>query len=127
MYESALPAGARNSISDVDGVTVGHYTLISGEGAADPGWRPGNGPYRTGVTVILPHAGNLYDEKVAAAVHTINGFSAHAGRSSLIAWRGKVAAPKTFLVHGELPAMQALKDALPGDVSMPKIGEEATI
>ncbi|MFO1137381.1 MAG: MBL fold metallo-hydrolase [Rhodoblastus sp.] len=64
---------------------------------------------------------------VRASVHTINGFSAHAGRSSLIAWRGKVAAPKTFLVHGELPAMQALKDALPGDVSMPKIGEEATI
>src|SRR5690606_14128254 len=74
IYESALPPGASNAISDVAGVTVGHYTLISGDGAADPVWRPGNGPYRTGVTVILPHEGNLYDEKVAAAVHTINGF-----------------------------------------------------
>ncbi|MBP6015862.1 MAG: P1 family peptidase [Candidatus Promineofilum sp.] len=74
IYESTLPPGPRNAISDVDGVTVGHYTLIEGEGAVDPDWRPGDGPFRTGVTVILPHGGNLYDEKVAAAVHTINGF-----------------------------------------------------
>lgn len=73
-YESALPPGARNAISDVAGVTVGHHTLISGEGRPDPAWRPGRGPYRTGVTVILPHGDNLYEEKVAAAVHTINGF-----------------------------------------------------
>ena len=74
IYESALPLGARNAISDVAGVTVGHYTLIEGDGAADPAWRPGNGPFRTGVTIILPHDGNLYEEKVVAAVHTINGF-----------------------------------------------------
>jgi D-aminopeptidase len=74
IYESALPPGARNAISDVGGVTVGHFTLIAGEGGADPGWRPGNGPFRTGVTLILPHGGNLYEEKVAAAVYTINGF-----------------------------------------------------
>lgn len=74
IYESALPPGERNAISDVSGVTVGHYTLIEGEGAADPDWRPGNGPFRTGVTLILPHDGNLYEEKVVAAVHTINGF-----------------------------------------------------
>ena len=73
-YESSLPPGPRNAISDVAGVTVGHYTLIEGAGAADPHWQPGNGPFRTGVTIILPHNGNLYDEKVAAAVHTINGF-----------------------------------------------------
>ncbi len=64
---------------------------------------------------------------VRASVHTINGFSAHAGRSSLIAWRAKIAAPKTFLVHGELPEMESLKGALPGDVSMPKIDEAAMI
>ena len=69
-----LPTGARNAISDVDGVTVGHFTLISGDGGTEPAWRPGRGPFRTGVTVILPHGGNLYEEKVAAAVHTINGF-----------------------------------------------------
>jgi len=64
---------------------------------------------------------------VRASVHTINGFSAHAGRSALIAWRKKIDAPRTFIVHGELPAMQALKGALPGDVVLPKIGEAVAI
>ena len=73
-YESELPPGPRNAISDVAGVTVGHSTLIRGEGAADSNWRPGHGPFRTGVTVILPHGGNLYEQKVVAAVHTINGY-----------------------------------------------------
>ena len=67
------------------------------------------------------------DIPVRASVHTINGFSAHAGRSALIAWRKKIDAPRTFIVHGELPAMQALKGALPGDVVLPKIGEAVAI
>ena len=79
MYASTLPAGARNAITDVEGVRVGHHTLDSGEGAAGSGWRPGHGPFRTGVTVILPHGENLYEAKVAAAVHTINGFGKAAG------------------------------------------------
>ena len=79
IYDSALPPGARNAISDVAGVAVGHYTLITGEGQADPDWRPGSGPFRTGVTVILPHGGNLYEDRVAAAVHTINGFGKPTG------------------------------------------------
>jgi D-aminopeptidase len=79
IYESVLPPGARNAISDVGGVTVGHYTLVAGDGVSDPDWRPGNGPFRTGVTVIVPHGGNLYDDKVAAAVYTINGFGKVAG------------------------------------------------
>lgn len=65
-----LPPGPLNGITDVAGVRVGHTTLISGEGRL----RPGRGPVRTGVTVILPHGGNLFREKVPAAVHTINGF-----------------------------------------------------
>jgi D-aminopeptidase len=69
IYESQLPPGQHNGITDVAGVAVGHTTLVQGEGA----WT-GNGPFRTGVTVILPHQGNLYAEKVTAAVHTINGF-----------------------------------------------------
>ncbi|MFT4097847.1 MAG: MBL fold metallo-hydrolase [Rhodoblastus sp.] len=64
---------------------------------------------------------------VRASVHTINGFSAHAGRASLIAWRQKIDAPRTFLVHGELAAMTALKDALPGETSMPKIDQVVDI
>jgi len=74
IYDSALPPGPRNAISDVAGVTVGHFTLIAGEAAAGPDWQPGGGPYRTGVTLVLPHGGNLYEDKVVAAVHTINGF-----------------------------------------------------
>ena len=74
IYQSALPTGARNAISDVAGVTVGHFTLVAGEGTPDPDWQPGHGPYRTGVTLILPHGGNPYAEPVVAAVHTINGF-----------------------------------------------------
>lgn len=65
-----LPTGPHNAITDVADVRVGHATLISGEGKL----QPGVGPVRTGVTVILPHAGNIYRSKVCAAVHTINGF-----------------------------------------------------
>jgi D-aminopeptidase len=65
-----LPTGPLNAITDVPGVRVGHTTLIRGEGAL----RPGEGPVRTGVTVILPHEDDLFRHKVRAAVHTINGF-----------------------------------------------------
>lgn len=68
--ESGLATGPHNAITDVAGVAVGQHTIVEGDGA----WRPGRGPFRTGVTLILPHTGNLYEEKVAAAVHTINGF-----------------------------------------------------
>ncbi|MGB8954473.1 MAG: P1 family peptidase [Tumebacillaceae bacterium] len=61
-----LPTGPRNSISDVAGVTVGHCTL-------------NDGPVKTGVTAILPHPGNLFQDKVLAAAHVINGFGKTAG------------------------------------------------
>jgi D-aminopeptidase len=70
-----LPAGETNAITDVTGVRVGHVTLISGEGKL----RPGEGPVRTGATAIVPHEGNVFREKVAAAVYTINGFGKVAG------------------------------------------------
>ena len=65
-----LPTGPQNAITDVGGVRVGHTTLISGEGRL----RPGQGPVRTGITVVLPHDQNLFQQKVRAAVHTINGY-----------------------------------------------------
>lgn len=70
-----LPPGALNAITDVAGVRVGHTTVWFGDGAL----HPGQGPARTGVTVILPHAGNLFRVKVAAAVHTINGYGKACG------------------------------------------------
>lgn len=57
-----LPPGPLNAITDVEGVRVGHATLVRG---AD---------VRTGVTAILPHGGNLFLEKVPAAVVVGNGF-----------------------------------------------------
>jgi len=62
-----IARGTLGAITDVQGVRVGHVTLIQG---AD---------VRTGVTAILPHGGNLFREKVAAAVHVINGFGKSLG------------------------------------------------
>lgn len=62
-----MAPGPLNAITDVTGVKVGHRTLISGESI------------RTGVTAILPHDGNLFADKVAAAVYTGNGFGKAAG------------------------------------------------
>lgn len=70
-----LPVGPWNAITDVPGVRVGHYTLISEDGELSPG----RGPVRTGVSVVLPHPGNVYLEKVSAAVHTINGYGKATG------------------------------------------------
>jgi len=64
-----LPPGPLNAITDVEGVRVGHVTLIRGEGKL----RPGEGPVRTGVTAILPHGGDLWNEKVPAATYVLNG------------------------------------------------------
>jgi D-aminopeptidase len=74
-YPRQILAGAHNAITDVPGVAVGHTTVIEGEGE----WQPGRGPFRTGVTLVLPHTGNLYEEKVPAAVYTINGFGKPVG------------------------------------------------
>jgi D-aminopeptidase len=57
-----LPVGQWNAITDVPGVRVGHKTLIEGRNI------------RTGVTVVLPHGGNLFQEKVRGAVVVGNGF-----------------------------------------------------
>ncbi len=70
-----LPCGPLNAITDVPGVRVGHSTILQGDGALVPG----KGPIRTGVTVILPHDGDLYAENLPAAVHTINGYGKPAG------------------------------------------------
>jgi D-aminopeptidase len=70
-----LEPGPLNAITDVGGVLVGQTTVWWGEGPL----RPGHGPARTGVTVVLPHPGNLFQEKVPAAFHVINGFGKSIG------------------------------------------------
>lgn len=59
--------GALNAITDVAGVLVGHKTIIEGDSI------------RTGVTAVLPHGGNIFMEKVPAAVFIGNGFGKLAG------------------------------------------------
>jgi D-aminopeptidase len=63
--------GELNALVDVPGVLVGHRTLEEGE------------RIRTGVTAILPHAGNLYEEKVLGACHVVNGYGKAAGLTQL--------------------------------------------
>jgi len=62
-----LQPGKQNSITDVAGVLVGHKTIIRGENI------------RTGVTAIIPHSGNLFQQKVPAAIFVGNGFGKLAG------------------------------------------------
>ena len=65
-----LSPGPLNAITDVDGVRVGHSTIISGE----PGpLVPGEGPVRTGVTVVVPVEGDPFSEGVFAGAHRLNG------------------------------------------------------
>src|SRR5215207_1847816 len=66
-----LPVGYWNAITDVRGVRVGHVTLIEGEDV------------RTGVTAILPYAGNLFQEKVPAGIAVGNGFGKLMGATQL--------------------------------------------
>ncbi len=66
-----LPPGPLNAITDVDGVKVGHRTIRRGESV------------RTGVTVILPHGGNLFQEKVPAAIYLGNAFGKLAGSTQV--------------------------------------------
>lgn len=66
-----LPTGPLNAITDVNGVLVGHTTVIRGDNV------------RTGVTAILPHGGNLFREKVPGAVFVGNGFGKLAGSTQV--------------------------------------------
>lgn len=66
-----MQKGATNSIVDVAGVKVGQVTLIVADSI------------RTGVTAILPHADNLFQQKVPAAVYTGNGFGKLAGTTQI--------------------------------------------
>ena len=70
-----LPTGRMNAITDVPGVRVGHVTRIKGSGKLTSG----RGPIRTGITAILPHPGNIFREKLPAAVYTINGYGKATG------------------------------------------------
>ncbi len=67
-----LDPGPHNAITDVPGVLVGQVTLMEGDHV------------RTGVTAILPHAGNVFQEKVPGAVHIGNAFGKLAGSTQVV-------------------------------------------
>jgi D-aminopeptidase len=71
------PPGPLNAITDIEGVKVGHTTLISGEGPL----KPGQGPVRTGVTVIMPRD-DVWHNKVPAGAFVLNG----TGEMTGLAW-----------------------------------------
>lgn len=73
----AYPTGPLNAITDVAGVTVGHTTLISGDGTLVPG----KGPVRTGVTVVIPRD-DVWRKKVPAGSFVLNG----TGEMTGLAW-----------------------------------------
>ena len=64
-----LPPGPNGAITDVEGVRVGHSTIVRGEGALVVG----EGPVRTGVTVVCPREGLTRDDPVFAGSHRLNG------------------------------------------------------
>ncbi|HET9429519.1 MAG TPA: P1 family peptidase, partial [Allosphingosinicella sp.] len=66
-----LPAGPLNAITDVEGVAVGHVTLIEGPST------------RTGVTAVLPHGGNLYQDKLPAGFAVGNGYGKFMGSTQI--------------------------------------------
>jgi len=66
-----FPPGALNAITDVAGVRVGHVTVVEGDAV------------RTGVTAVLPHGGNLFQEKVAGGVFVGNAFGKLAGSTQV--------------------------------------------
>ena len=61
--------GPLNAITDIPGVRVGHATIIEGDGPLVVG----RGPVRTGVTVVVPHGGDPWKERVFAGCHRLNG------------------------------------------------------
>ena len=100
------PAGPLNAITDVTGVRVGHTTLIEGDAV------------RTGVTAILPHGGNLFQDKVAGAVFVGNAFGKLAG-STQVSELGTIETPivltNTLSVGTAMDAVVRYTLAQPGN------------
>lgn len=113
-----IPPGPLNAITDVGGVRVGSVTVVRGDNV------------RTGVTAILPHGGNLFREKVPAAVFVGNGFGKLAGFTQ-IRELGEIETPVLLTSTLNVPRVaDALIDfmlALPGNEDVrsinPVVGE----
>ena len=113
-----LPRGPLDAITDVAGVRVGHTTIVRGDNI------------RTGVTVILPHPGNLFRDKVPGAIFIGNAFGKLAG-STQVQELGEIESPIALTSTLNVPRVaDALLDyllALPGNEQVrsinPLVGE----
>ena len=101
-----METGPANAITDVSGVLVGQTTIVLGENV------------RTGVTAILPHAGNVFREKVAGAVFVGNAFGKLAG-STQVEELGTIESPivltNTLSVGAVMDAVVRWTIAQPGN------------
>ena len=104
-----LAPGPLNAITDVAGVRVGHTTIVRGD------------TIRTGVTAVLPHAGNLFQDKVAGAVFVGNAFGKLAG-STQVDELGTIETPivltNTLSVGVAVDAVAAWTLAQPGNADV---------
>src|SRR5207237_7823581 len=107
-----IPIGALNAITDVEGVRVGQATLIRGDNV------------RTGVTAILPHSGNLFQQRVPAAIFVGNGFGKIIGTTQ-VEELGEIETPILLTSTLNVPRVaDALVDymlALPGNENVRSI------
>jgi len=98
--------GPLNAITDVTGVRIGHLTCFEGDRT------------RTGVTAIVPHAGNLFQDKVPAALSVFNGFGKFAGSTQIIEL-GEIETPvlltNTLAVGRGIDAINRYTLAQPGN------------
>jgi len=113
-----LPPGPLDAITDVAGVQVGQTTLVRGD------------DIRTGVTAVVPHPGNLYQEKVPAAIYVGNGYGKLTGVTQ-VEELGEIETPilltSTLSVPRVADALMTYMLALPGNEQVqsvnPVVGE----
>src|SRR4051812_1844043 len=120
--------GRFNAITDVEGVLVGHSTIIQGDGKL----KVGLGPVRTGVTAILPNEANIFMERLSGGAFVLNGAGEVSGLTQVVEW-GLIETP---ILLTNTMSVGAVSDAVarymvgryPGigdehDVIIPVVGE----
>ncbi|MHB8873435.1 MAG: DmpA family aminopeptidase [Myxococcaceae bacterium] len=120
--------GRFNAITDVEGVLVGHSTIIRGAGPL----KVGQGPVRTGVTAILPNQGNIFMERLTGGAFVLNGAGEVSGLTQVVEW-GLIETPilltNTMAVGAVSDGVaRYMVDRYPGigdehDVIIPVVGE----
>jgi D-aminopeptidase len=111
-----LSPGPHNSITDVDGVRVGHSTIVRGEGPLVVG----EGPVRTGVTVVCPREGLARDEPVFAGAHRFNGN----GEMTGLEWIREAGTLATPVAITNTHSVGVVRDALVRAEMEARTGEE---